>query len=31
MTYDQFEALAMPLMIFGLVAFMGFLVCWGWV
>tara|TARA_R110000764_G_scaffold16296_3_gene45597 strand:+ start:284 stop:481 length:198 start_codon:yes stop_codon:yes gene_type:complete len=26
MTYDQFEALAMPLMIFGLVAFMGFIV-----
>ena len=26
MTYDQFEAIAMPLMIFGLVAFMGFIV-----
>ncbi|HDY97531.1 MAG TPA: DUF2788 domain-containing protein [Pseudomonas sabulinigri] len=26
MTYQQFEALAMPLMIFGLVAFMGFIV-----
>jgi len=26
MTYDQFEALAMPVMIFGLVAFMGFIV-----
>lgn len=26
MTYQQFEALAMPAMIFGLVAFMGFIV-----
>jgi len=26
MTYDQFESLAMPVMIFGLVAFMGFIV-----
>ena len=26
MNYDQFEAIAMPLMIFGLVAFMGFIV-----
>ncbi|WP_372240210.1 DUF2788 domain-containing protein [Pseudomonas sp. gcc21] len=26
MDYQQFEALAMPLMLFGLVAFMGFIV-----
>ena len=26
MTYQQFEALAMPVMIFALVAFMGFIV-----
>ncbi|MEH6565074.1 MAG: DUF2788 domain-containing protein [Halopseudomonas sp.] len=26
MTYDQFEAIAMPLMILGLVAFMGFII-----
>ncbi|MEH6492337.1 DUF2788 domain-containing protein [Halopseudomonas sp.] len=26
MSYQQFEALAMPVMIFGLVAFMGFIV-----
>ena len=26
MNYEQFEAIAMPLMIFGLVAFMGFIV-----
>ena len=26
MTYEQFETIAMPLMIFGLVAFMGFIV-----
>ena len=26
MDYEQFEAIAMPLMIFGLVAFMGFIV-----
>ncbi len=26
MDYQQFEAIAMPLMIFGLVAFMGFIV-----